>query len=127
MSEEIEDYEEHETPAEKKERIKLEKAREKYFDERMKGKSIQSLSDSLWINEDLILEWEKQFQEYSRVIKKFEIEKAVNDNKQRKTDRVKNLSSLLNRINKEISKRDFSDVPTDKLIILGFKLNEHLE
>ncbi|MCB1179645.1 MAG: hypothetical protein KDK36_18850 [Leptospiraceae bacterium] len=124
----VDEYmEEEETPAEKKERLKLEKDKEKYMDGRLKGKSIQSLSDSLWVNEDLCLEWEKEFQEDSKVIKKLAIEKALNDSKLRKTDRVKNLSNLLNRINKEISKRDFSDVPTDKLILLGAKLNEHLE
>lgn len=34
---------------------------------------------------------------------------------------------MLAKINKEIAKRDFSDVPTDKLILLGTKLQEFLQ
>lgn len=124
----VDEYmEENETAAERKERIKWEKLKDKYIERRLKGETIQKISDSLQVLESQCLEWEEDLKNESIIFRKITIEKTINENKLRKSDRVKNLSSLLNRINKEISKRDFSDVPTDKLIILGFKLNEHLE
>ena len=37
------------------------------------------------------------------------------------------MSNLLDRINSEIAKRDFSDVSTDKLIMLGVKIQESIK
>ena len=124
----VDEYmEENETAAERKERIKWEKLKDKYIERRLKGETIQKISDSLQVLESQCLEWEEDLKNESIIFRKITIEKTINENKLRKSDRVKNLSSLLNRINKEIANRDFSDVPTDKLILLGSKLNETLE
>ena len=37
------------------------------------------------------------------------------------------MSNLLDRINSEIAKRDFSDISTDKLIMLGVKIQESIK
>lgn len=41
--------------------------------------------------------------------------------------RIKNLSTLLKKIKKEVDSRDFSDVPTDKLVDLYIKTASTLE
>ena len=44
-----------------------------------------------------------------------------------KNDRIESMSNLLDRINSEIAKRDFSDISTDKLIMLGVKIQESIK
>ena len=51
----------------------------------------------------------------------------VEEKKLFKNDRIESMSNLLDRINSEIAKRDFSDVSTDKLIMLGVKIQESIK
>lgn len=51
----------------------------------------------------------------------------VEEKKLRRNDRIESMSRILDKINSEIDKRDFSDVPTDKLIMLGVKLQESIK
>ena len=67
MENEIEELaeleEETESKAEKKEREKLEKAESDYLQGRLKGKSIQEMSDKLWIHENECLQWEFKYKD----------------------------------------------------------------
>ena len=51
----------------------------------------------------------------------------VEERKLTKNDRISSMSRILDKINSEIDKRDFSDIPTDKLIMLGVKIQESIK
>jgi len=51
----------------------------------------------------------------------------VEERRLTKNDRIESMSRILDKINAEIDKRDFSDVPTDKLIMLGVKIQESIK
>lgn len=119
--------EETETKAEKKEREKLEKAEIDFVAGRIQGKTIQELSDKLWIQEETCLDWNTRHYSEIKNSKILKTEILMKKNKTSREDRIQTTSLMLAKINKEIAKRDFSDVPTDKLILLGTKLQEFLQ
>ena len=51
----------------------------------------------------------------------------VEERRLTKNDRISSMSRILDKINSEIDKRDFSDIPTDKLIMLGVKIQEYVK
>lgn len=51
----------------------------------------------------------------------------VEERRLTKNDRIESMSRILDKINSEIDKRDFSDIPTDKLIMLGVKIQESIK
>lgn len=51
----------------------------------------------------------------------------VEEKRLTKNDRIESMSRILDKINSEIDKRDFSDIPTDKLIMLGVKIQESIK
>ena len=51
----------------------------------------------------------------------------VEERRLTKNDRISSMSRILDKINSEIDKRDFSDIPTDKLIMLGVKIQESIK
>ena len=69
------------------------------------------------------------FNEYETTKKEMFLETVslVEEKKLFKNDRIESMSNLLDRINSEIAKRDFSDVSTDKLIMLGVKIQESIK
>lgn len=122
--EEIAEQEETETKAEKRERLKLEKAENDYLEGRLKGKSIQEMSDKVWIHENECLEWELKYKEEIKRSEFLKTETLLKKKKLSRNDRIESFSVILEKINKEIAKRDFKDLPTDKLIMLGVKMTE---
>jgi len=69
------------------------------------------------------------FNEYETTKKEMFLETVslAEEKKLFKNDRIESMSNLLDRINTEIAKRDFSDVSTDKLIMLGVKLQDSIK
>lgn len=98
-----------------------------YYERREAGESIHSISDSMNIDYEYCLDLEDRFKKEIEIHRKLTLQKNLYDSGQSKTNRIKSLSVLLNRINEELEKRDLSDVPSDKLIITGIKLNEYID
>lgn len=119
-----EEQEETESKAEKKEREKWEKAEKDYVQGRLKGKTIQELSDKLYYQEDVCLQWEWKHRDEIKQGQFLQTETLLKKKKLSRNDRIESFSVVLEKINKEIAKRDFKDLPTDKLIMLGVKMTE---
>ncbi len=103
------------------------KIESEYVRLRQAGESIQALSDSLYVDESQCLKWERL---HSRVIEQsrfIQTGKILREKKLTRQDRINTMSKILDKINSEIEQRDFSTIPTDKLIILGVKMSEILK
>ena len=103
------------------------KIESEYVRLRQAGESIQALSDSLYVDESQCLKWERS---HSRVIEQsrfIQTGKILREKKLTRQDRINTMSKILDKINSEIEQRDFSTIPTDKLIILGVKMSEILK
>ena len=112
------------TKAEQKEAQKWLDLEFKYIERRVKGESIQSISDKLKIHENQCIEWELKNRQEITENRFVKTEEILTKNKITRNDRINSFSKILQRINSEIETRDFKDVPTDKLILLGAKIQE---
>ena len=124
MENEIAEQEEEQTEEMKAAYDKWEKTERKYVEGRLKGKTIQELSDKLRYEESVCLEWELKNREEIKQGQFLQTETLLRKKKLSRNDRIDSYSQILAKINKEIAKRDFSDLPTDKLIMLGVKMTE---
>ena len=126
MENEIVEQEETEEETEelRKARDKWDKTERKYVEGRLSGKTIQELSDKLRYEESVCLEWELKNREEIKQSQFLQTEIILRKKKLSRNDRIESYSQILAKLNKEIAKRDFSDLPTDKLIMLGVKMTE---
>ncbi len=103
------------------------KLESEYVRLRQEGESIQDLSDSLYVIESQCLEWEQAHKEEIAQSNFLQTGKLIREKKLTRQDRINSMSTILEKINSEIEKRDFSDVSTDKLILLSVKMNEFIK
>ena len=95
------------------------KLESEYVRLRQAGESIQDLSDSLYVIESQCMVWEQAHKEEIEQSRFLQTGKLIREKKLTRQDRIESMSKILEKINSEIDKRDFSDIPTDKLILLG--------
>jgi len=117
---------ETETKEEKKEREKLEKAERDFVQGRIEGRTIQELSDKLWIAEETCKEWDLRHYSEIKTRKILQVETNLKKNKVTRIERIETTSLILSKLKKELAKRDFKDIPTNKLILLTAKMEDFL-
>jgi len=103
------------------------KAELEYVERRQAGESIQALSDYLCVAESQCILWEQAHKKEIAQSQFLITEQIFRDKGLTRINRIETMSKILEKINSEIDKRDFSDVPTDKLILLGVKMSEFLK
>ena len=103
------------------------KLESEYVRLRLEGQSIQALSDSLYVVESQCILWEQAHKKEIEQTRFLQTEQIFKDKGLTRINRIETMSKILEKINSEIDKRDFSDVPTDKLIMLGVKMSEFLK
>jgi hypothetical protein len=101
--------------------------KEKFILLRAKGYSFDRLAKELEKSKQTLVNWSKEFEEEIANLKNMEIE-ALNErfylSKQHK---IQAFGEILDKIKSEVSTRDLSDVPTDKLMDLFLKYYTLLE
>ena len=121
----------NEEEAEKRQAPKSKRAWQKaeldYVERRQAGESIQALSDSLYVAESQCILWEQAHKKEIEQSQFLLTEQIFRDKGLTRINRIETMSKILEKINSEIDKRDFSDVPTDKLILLGMKMSEFMK
>lgn len=103
------------------------KLESEYVRLRLEGQSIQALSDSLYVVESQCILWEQAHKKEIEQMQFLQTGKLINEKRLTRVNRIETMSKILEKINSEIDKRDFSDIPTDKLIVLGMKMNEFIK
>jgi hypothetical protein len=116
-----------ETGATAKTKKAWKKLESEYVRLRQEGQSIQALSDSLYVDESQCILWEQAHKKEIAQSQFLQTEQIFRDKGLTRINRIETMSKILEKINSEIEKRDFSDVPTDKLILLGVKMSEFLK
>mgnify|MGYP003374062804 CR=1 FL=1 len=94
---------------------------------RQAGESIQAVSDTLSVLESQCIQWEQAHRKEINQSRFLLTEQICNDKGLTRVSRIETMSKILDKINSEIDKRDFSDIPTDKLILLGAKMSEFIK
>lgn len=94
---------------------------------RAQGYSIKKIADKLGISKQTVVDTIKELKDEVASLQAVQLDALYEAEKITTEARIKNLSTLLKKIKKEVDSRDFSDVPTDKLVDLYIKTASTLE
>lgn len=94
---------------------------------RAQGYSIKKIADKLGVSKQTVVDTIKELKDEVASLQAVQLDALYEAEKITTEARIKNLSTLLKKIKKEVDSRDFSDVPTDKLVDLYIKTASTLE
>ena len=93
---------------------------------RAKGHSLERISKKLGKCRQTLSNWNSELQEEIANTRSIELEALFEEYFLTKENRIKTFLQLLEKINKELDKRDFQAVSDDKLVDLKLKINQQL-
>ena len=101
--------------------------KQQFISLRAKGYSLEKIAQKIGKCRQTLSNWNSDLQEEIANAKAIELEALFEECLVTKEHRVRELSSLLTKINNELGKRDLSDVSDDKLIDLKLKIGDQLK
>jgi hypothetical protein len=107
--------------------MKPQTTKENFIQLRAKGFSFDRIAKELKTSKQTLIDWSKELQEEIANRKALELEALYESFYLLKEYRLRNFGSLLNKIEKELQARDFSEVATEKLLELFLKYNSQLK
>jgi IS30 family transposase len=97
--------------------------KERFVELRAKGWSFDKIAKELGKAKQTLIDWSKELQDEIANRKALELEALYESYYLLKENRLQTFGVMLSKIKKEIENRDFSDVPTEKLLELLLKYN----
>lgn len=97
-----------------------------FIELRAKGLSIRAIAKELQLAPQTISNWQVEMEEEIARLKAIELEALYEEFHLLKAHRLRKLGSQLSTIEEEISKRELTDVPTEKLMDLQIKFLDEL-
>ena len=94
---------------------------------RAKGYSLTKIAQQLDKCRQTLSNWNSELEDEIKNAKAIELEALFEECFLTKENRIKTFSQLLEKINKELDKRDFQAVSDDKLVDLKLKINQQLQ
>lgn len=96
------------------------KKKETFIELRAAGLSFDKIAKRLKVCKQTLIDWSKELEEEIANLKAVELEALYEKYFLLKENRLQTFGELLARLKAELEKRDFSDIPTDKLLdIMG--------
>jgi len=89
------------------------------FTLRAQGKSLASIAETVGVRRQTVANWLKEHQEEVENLKELALDELREACRMTKQTRIERLSARLEQITAELETRDFSDVPTVKLVELS--------
>lgn len=105
---------------------KSEECKLQFIKLRAKGFSYTEISKKLNISKPVQVKWNKQFEELIESSKVLECETLLHEYRQTVFDRFRTKCQIINKLDEEILKRNFSDIPTEKLLSIRTNYIEQL-
>jgi transcriptional regulator with XRE-family HTH domain len=93
---------------------------------RAQGKSLATIADTVGVRRQTVANWLREHQEEIENLKAMELDALREACWMTTQARIERLSTRLEHITAELEKRDFSDVPTAKLVELELKTRAEL-
>lgn len=98
------------------------KVKEQFVELRAQGKSFASIAESLGVSKPTLIEWSGEMNESVKNLRAINDEALLERLRMTKERKLSLLSRQLEAVENELDKRVLSDVPTDKLHSLLFRL-----
>lgn len=95
--------------------------KQRFIELRAKGYSFDKIAKELGKAKQTLLDWSKDLDLEIAQAKALELEALYEAHSLYKEARLKSLGVILGKLKAEVDKRDFSDIPTDKLLDLFLK------
>ena len=99
------------------------KTKEQFIQLRAQGVSYSNISKKIGKSKQTLIDWGKELEEEIRHLKAIELEAIYEKYFLLKEARLQSFGIVTQRIRQEIESRDFSDIPTEKLLDLFLKYN----
>ena len=99
------------------------KTKEQFIQLRAQGVSYSNISKEIGKSKQTLIDWGKELEEQIRNLKAIELEAIYEKYFLLKEARLQSFGIVTQRIRQEIESRDFSDIPTEKLLDLFLKYN----
>jgi predicted transcriptional regulator len=96
------------------------------FELRAQGKSLTSIADAVGVRRQTVANWLNEHVEEVENLKELALDELRETCRMTKQTRIERLSARLEQITAELETRDFSDVPTAKLMELELKTRAEL-
>ena len=93
------------------------------FELRAQGKSLTSIADAVGVRRQTVANWLNEHVEEVENLKELALDELRETCMMTKQTRIERLSARLEQITAELETRDFSDVPTVKLVERGTLVN----
>jgi IS30 family transposase len=103
--------------------MELLETKERFIELRAKSWSFDKIAKELGKAKQTLIDWSKELQDEIANRKALELEALYESYYLLKENRLQTFGAMLSKIKKEIENRDFSDVPTEKLLELLLKYN----
>lgn len=100
--------------------------RQQFIELRAKGNSYDSIAKQIGVSKPTLMGWSNELEMELANYKAMEQEALREEYLATKKHRIVMQGEQLKSIRKELSKRDYSDVPTHKLVELAIKLSDNL-
>ena len=97
--------------------------KQKFITLRAQGYSFDKIAKQMKKSKAVLIDWAKEFEEEISNLKALELEALYEKHYLLKEHRLKALGSMLKKAEAELEKRDFTEIPTDKLIDVYAKLS----
>ncbi len=107
--------------------MKDNETRDRFVELRAQGKSFASIAEELNVSKPTLIEWSKDLQVEIANLRAVNVEALHERYRLTKERQLQALSHQLEIVEAEIEKRGLTDVPTDKLYSILFKLSEELQ
>jgi len=99
------------------------KTKEQFIQLRAQGLSYSNISKEIGKSKQTLIDWGKELEEEIRNLKAIELEAIYEKYFLLKKARLQSFGIVTQRIRQEIESRDFSDIPTEKLLDMFLKYN----
>jgi len=107
--------------------MKDNETRQEFIRLRAKGKSFRDISDALDVGTSTLVRWSKEYEKEIRELKEMELDALRTEYGATFEAHLRRLGGTLKRISEEIDGRDFSEVPTEKLLAVALKYEDALQ
>ncbi len=101
--------------------------KQQFIELRAKGYSFDKIASKLGKAKQTLINWSKDLQDEIANQKALELEEIYTKYKLHKENRIETFGEMLSKIKEELTNRDLSDIPTDKLLDIFLKYEKQLK
>ena len=104
--------------------MKTQQDKERFIELRAKGYSYNKISELTGLAKQTLVDWNADLEERISNLKAIELEALYEQYQLLKEDKIRNFGAILSKITEELNARDFTKVPTGRLLELYLLYHE---